>query len=346
MIFLGNPASRHLETWRALYGLRGRAVHSLFTVHPPRGQFQTERRVALGGKLLSYILLGLRLRGGRGTLHAHGASGYGLCALLSGRPYVVTVYGSELLATRGRLYAAMVRHVLRRARFVTVTSPAAADRALAIEPRLAGRLLCFHTGIDLRGLDAIAAAASDRDEAAPVRAMCIRNCGPQYRTREVLAALRTVAEHLPPFMLMVPLGNGDRAYFDRLRVDYPDPWIDYIADDLPHAAFLAHIRDADICINFPLSDQTSATLIEAICLDRPILTPLLDAYADLHAQTRGYGGWRIARDEAALAQAFAGAVRSVAAGERGPTGGAALVAAHYGLQAAAAHLTPLLELPR
>ncbi len=349
MIFLGNPASLHLATWRALYALRGREVEELFTIHPPRGGFPVQRRMALGGKVLSYVLLGLWLRisGQNDLVHAHGASGYGLSALISGRSYGVTIYGSELLARHGRLYNAMVRQVLRNARFVTVTSEEAAQRAREIEPALGDRLLCFHTGIDTARLERIAAERTPQRVPGPVRVMCLRNCGPQYRTREIVAALASMVDRLPPFLLTVPLGNGDPVYFARLRAEFAAPWIDYIDEPLSHEVFLSHIRDADICINFARSDQTSATLVEAIYLDRLIVTADLDAYATLFAQTADYGGWRVARDEGELAHTFAAAVMAVAQGVAPRAlGGAELIAGHYSMAAGAAHLDPILKLAR
>lgn len=348
MIFLGNPASVHLETWRDLYARRDLAVDTLFTIHAGDGPFPLRRRVAFGGKLLSYLLLGLRLRAvaGRAPMHAHGASGYGLAALVSGRPYVVTIYGSELLAKRGRIYGAMVRQVLRRARFITVTSRAVEQRVRAVEPTLGRKVLCFHTGIDPARLDAVATVRDARRPTEPVRVMCIRNAAPQYRTREILTALKTVVDQVPPFTVTVPLGNGDPAYFARLREEFTDPWIIYIDAMLPRDAYLALIHDADLCINFPLSDQTSATLIEAVYFDRAILTVYLDAYADLFAHSAEYDGWRIVRSEEELVRAFVAAVQSLSAGRGTPISeprGADLVAAHYGPEAAALHLGPILE---
>lgn len=349
MIFLGNPASPHLDTWRALYARRGRVVSALYTIHAPRGQFPRERRVAAAGKTLSYAALGLWLRWGArrgGVLHAHGASGYGLAALLSGRPYVVTIYGSELLASRGRAYAAMIRRVLQHARVVTVTSRAAAKRLREIDPALGDRVLCFHTGIDPERLAGVAADRAHGEPSGPLRAMCIRNCGPQYRTREVVLAVKSIAGEAPPFILAIPLGNGDPGYFARLRAEFDEPWLEFIDEALPHEAFLASVRDAEICINFPRSDQTSATLIEALWFDRPILTANLEAYAELFAHTADYKGWGIVDDEAALARAFVAMARAVMAdrGRLESSGhGPALVAAHYGPEAAAERLDPILK---
>lgn len=349
MIFLGNPASPHLDTWRALYARRGRAIAALYTIHAPRDQFPIEHRVVAVGKALSYVALGLWLRRRArrgGAVHAHGASGYGLAALLSGRPYVVTIYGSELLATRGRLYAAMMRCVLRHAAIVTVTSHAARKRLREIDPALCGKVLCFHTGVDPTRLAGVAAEHAQGKSSGPVRAMCIRSCGPQYRSREIILAVRSVAGEAPPFSLAVPLGNGDPAYFARLRAEFDEPWLEFIDEALPHEAFLASIRDAEICINFPRSDQTSATLIEAVWFDRPVLTANLEAYAEFFAHTAGYKGWWIVDDEAALGRAFVAMVRAAMEARTGPppsSRGAALIATHYGPDAAAEHLDPILE---
>ena len=290
MIFLGNPDSRHLDTWRKLYKLRGQTITRFCSIHPLQDQYPIETRIAWRGKPLSYVLLGLALRReGRGgePLHAHGASGYGLSALLSGRPFIVTVYGSELLHGRGKTYLAMVRAIFRAARAITVTSRTARDRVIQLCPTLADKTHLFHTGVDLGKLALVADAVPEKHEHKLVQLMCIRNCASHYRTVEVLDALRTIVADVAPFRVIVPLGNGDPDYFARLRRDYPDPWIQYIDDIIPNEAFLTLMRNVDICVNFPLSDQTSATLLEALYLDRVIVTCNLEAYEDLLKESVG-----------------------------------------------------------
>lgn len=346
MIFLGNSASSHLETWVNLYRLRRQEVGSLYSVHPLQGQFRAERRVTLGHKLPSYALLGCMLRFAKGhePIHAHGASGYGLSALLSGRPYVVTIYGSELLPSRGPAYLRLVRAVLRRARAITVTSRTAMQRVIEICPSVEGKTHCFHTGLDIQKLQRVAALAKAEPEPGPIKLMCIRNCAPNYRTAEVLTALRTIVHDVPDFRLMVALGNGDPAYFTRLRSEFADPWVTYLDGIVPNEAFLARIRDTDICVNFPIADQASATLLEAVFFGKLIVTNRLDAYADILGRTAGYEGWRLIADAADLPGVLARAIRDQAVAPRVSRGdGAAFISQNYGLAAAADGTATLVE---
>ena len=86
-----------------------------------------------GPSLLRHVWAGLRMRFARRysrqTLHAHCTSGNGLMARLSGRPYIVTTYGSEVFGARERgwLYAWMIRQVLTHAERITATSQQMAD---------------------------------------------------------------------------------------------------------------------------------------------------------------------------------------------------------------------------
>ena len=64
-------------------------------------------------------------------LHAHCTSGNGMVAWMSGHPYVVTTYGSEVFQAhlRGRLYQWVIHGVLRGALRITATSQQMVDVA-------------------------------------------------------------------------------------------------------------------------------------------------------------------------------------------------------------------------
>lgn len=349
MIFLGNPESRHLATWRELYRRRGVSVDELCSIHALRSQFDKEQRVSVLGKSISYGCLGLWLRRHhpKSMLHAHGASGYGLSAYLSGLPYIVTVYGSEILRSHGVLYSNMIRKVLERARAITVTSAAATKRVAMIDPRLEKKVRCFHTGLDIKALDAAKDHRQVKFSRKELTLISIRNCAAHYRIREILLALRSIAGEVPSFRCIIPLGNGDMKYFSDLKSEFSDDWAEFIDYMLPHTQFMTEIMDADICLNFPESDQTSSTLLEAMYFDRFIVTNRLDAYAPLLTQAGAYPGWSVVEDDAYLALAIQDVmVRALHSKEKDQIWGREFVKRNYSIEAASTHMSGLLEMVR
>lgn len=106
----------------------GVLVKSTHTVGP--GWFSrlpSQLSYALAGFWLRYLaLFGAPIAD---FVHAHNTSGYGLMALLSGIPYTVTTYGTEIYAVpqRNFWYRYMIRSVLNHAQRITSSSPQMTD---------------------------------------------------------------------------------------------------------------------------------------------------------------------------------------------------------------------------
>jgi glycosyltransferase involved in cell wall biosynthesis len=342
MIFLGNPASYHLQTWRQIYALCGETTDELRSVHLRCG--------STGGSLLplsgplSYAALGLRLRSlpAHATLHAHGASGYGLAALISGRRYITTIYGSEILRPHGMAYRAMVKAVLRGATAITVTSAAARHCLRTIDPMLMEKTYVFHTGIDTREIVALKSREPGIDD-DKLRFMHLRNTAAPYRTLEIVEALSRFISDAPEYEIIIPLGNGDFQYFEQIKSAFPASNFRFIDHPLNHSDYLKLMAQTDICLNFPISDQVSSTLIEALFLDRIVVTNRLAAYADLLDLVDHTGDWIVADAEGGLDLAIARAVDR--ARTRGIVSGAGrrIVSDHFSIENAAQAFRPVLE---
>lgn len=284
-LFLANSGSFHLATWTEIYRRLGREKIDLATIHDvvdTNQIFAKVARISARSKFLAYILLGLKLRATRAPwVHAHGASGYGLAALVSGKPYVATVYGSEVLASHGYLYRMMMIAILRRARAVTVTSEATRDvivRDFGVRPE---RVHSFHTGIDTDALDALEAPdLIDIAEDGKI-IFSMRNAAPTYRTQDIIEACAELVERGRTLVLVVPLGNGDTGYFRDLQARYPFDWIYYLDRRLENREMLTWMRRADVCVSNAATDQMSTTILEAIYLARAVVVGWLDAYTEL-----------------------------------------------------------------
>jgi len=287
-LFLGNANSFHLAAWFRVYRNLGFDTFDLSTIHnvvQSQSSFTHVSRISLGPKFVSYILLGLKLRFNTARwIHAHGASGYGFAAWLSGKPYIATVYGSEVLAEHGFLFRLAMRVILRCATAITVTSDMTRDviiDSFGVNP---DRIYSFHTGIDIEALDTFDGsnpAGTERILTERTIVFSMRNAAPHYRTQEIIKCCAELVGKGYPITLVVPLGNGDPLYFRDLQRKYPDCWIVYIDRRLENREMLAWMRLASVCVSYPITDQLSTTILESLYVGRAVVVGWLESYAGL-----------------------------------------------------------------
>lgn len=284
MIFLANLNSFHIKTWFDIYGANKLTIADVFSVHKQSNDIQLPfRRIFFLSKILSYVLLGVYLRfkvDKRETVHAHGASGYGLSALLSGRRYILTIYGSELLAAHSAPYRLMMKLILQRASLITVTSSVAEQALIAKHQISPTKIANFHTGIDVKELAEIKQSVKNVD--TPIQLLSIRNCAPHYQSEMIIRAFNECKKHCRSrIQLTVIEGNGDNNYFKDLQAKYASDDIQFIAGLVTKQQMLSLIANSDICINAPLTDQLSTSLLEATYYNRVLVSNKLAAYQPL-----------------------------------------------------------------
>ncbi|WP_272164967.1 glycosyltransferase [Vibrio diabolicus] len=284
MIFLANTSSLHVSVWFRLYEKLNRNVQAIYSVHDFDKSLEKNfvfRKIYFLNKIVSYFLLGARLFFSKSDirlLHAHGASGYGIAALISGKSYVVTVYGSEIFGSHSFLYHYFVGKVLKHASAITVTSVAARIRVESIIGENEKTFL-FHTGINTDYLNMF----TKKEKSGKFVITSVRNTARQYRTDDIIEAyiLFKSRSEAVEVELNIFLGNGDESYFNELRTRYSDYGINFISGKLSYEQILTLISDSNLCISFPVSDQLSSTLLECIYLKRKVLSSDLESYSVL-----------------------------------------------------------------
>jgi len=341
-LFLANANSFHIETWKKIYARLGQNEIDLATVHAvpaTQDSFRSIVQVSVKSKIVAYALLGLRLRASPAiSIHAHGASGYGLAARISGRPYIATIYGSEVLAAHGPLFRAMMRSILRNARAITVTSTVARDtivRDFKVRPE---SIHVFHTGIDTDALDVMATPIAAAADSSPDIIFSMRNTAATYRTREIVEACVELSQRGRRIMLVVPLGNGDRAYFEDLRRAFAQEWIHYIDRRLENHEMLAWMKRANVCVSFPETDQMSTTILEALYVGHKVVAGRLEAYEELAAALGDNTSLELVSD-GRLARAIEAALDGKEA-----ESSARAIKTNYGIEQAARNHARILEL--
>lgn len=286
MYFLANPNSKHLNSWIELYEKCSHSVTGMYTIHD--GEFHNKaisvNRFFVLNKIFSYIWLGLFLRfiriDSNTVYHAHGASGYGLSAFLSGRDYIVTVYGSEIFAKHNFLYTFLVKLILSNAKSVTVTSDFAKVKVFDITGKL-DNIHCFHTGINFHNLSGFECKKS---ESATLRFLSVRNCAPVYRTEDVIKSFLSFKNEFVDVnpVLTVILGNGDKTYFCNLKSKFEAAGVVFLEKILEHNELVKLISESDVCISFPESDQMSSTVLEVLYLGKYLISSELASYNKLY----------------------------------------------------------------
>lgn len=293
LLFLANHGSPHVRQWAVFLRELGIA-YTVATVQggnllaadvPVRRHFPWLRRLGRAGDLVGYVLLGfwLRLRylGRRDAvlLHAHNTSGYGLAAWLSGCPYVVTTYGTEIYTAPGRggLYRWLIQAILGGARAITASTPAMADFLTQHFRVEAARLHAFTLGIDpvfhpdaaARVAGRVTLGAGD-DE--PVW-FYNRRLTPLYNTLEVVAAFRAYQARGGRGRLLLMEGDCDPVYRDTVRAAIAGaPAITLLPGFMDQAALRGWLCAADFCLSVPDTDQLSSSILEGIaCGCLPVL---------------------------------------------------------------------------
>jgi glycosyltransferase involved in cell wall biosynthesis len=226
-------------------------------------------------------------------LHAHCTSGNGMVAWMSGHPYIVTTYGSEVILAqrRGRLYQWLIHRVLRGAERITATSQHMVDVLVRDHGIDQQRIHLFDLGLNTEVFH-----PPTPDAIAPLRAqhgigcqepvwVSVKRAIPTNRTIEVVDAFAKYCEDHPQGRLVIICGDDVSAYSNQVkqyiaesshaeRIIVLDKWL-----TAPEVA--GWLQLADFAVSVPVSDQMSNAVLEAMaCASVPILLNI-DGYGSL-----------------------------------------------------------------
>lgn len=245
------------------------------------------------GRSLRYFLAGLRSRfllDEDVLVHAHNASGYGLMALLSGRRYIVTIYGSDVYnaAQRGRLYAFVVSRILRKADRLTCTTTAMRDYVTEHFGVDKDRVHVFSMGISRD----FAYSASERNivrEVLGLKGSIVitsnRRMQPQYRIDLIVRAFAELLRRSDRYRLIIFEGDGSPSYskvIAQLIIDLGiSDFVIAVRGIRTPIQVRALLAASDIVVSIPESDQLSASVLEALACRALVLGAEIPAYREL-----------------------------------------------------------------
>ncbi len=297
--FLSNPYSPHVRHWEDVLKLGGYSV-VIFTAHPIKSKKLVSspvkeiipRTVIYFPMFWRYFVTGLMLRfkaneHGFKFFHAHNTSGYGLMALLSGKPYIITTYGSEIFSAqdKGPIYCFLIRTILQNSIAVTSTSSKMTEYLNRHFGVGKSKIHEFSLGVstvfffDAEGRNTVRSNLSLNS--SPVW-IVNRRIRPLYHTVELLKAFIKFRERANKGSLIVLEGDSDQTYLAEVEslcagIDY----IKLIHGFMPQSELRAYLSAADFSISVPESDQLSSSILEgAVCGAVPLLANL-ESYAPL-----------------------------------------------------------------
>ncbi len=249
---------------------------------------------------LRYVLAGLVLRFSRPRsdsqiAHAHCASGNGLVAWLSGRPYLLQIYGSEVLGAKDRspAYRYMMRRILHDAQGISGCTPEIARvlieqfdvQAERIYPNfLSYDDTHFYSIADSQRMQLRSEVSLPQDE--PVWCVC-RRTHPLYRTKEVVRGFLDFCQRGNPGRLILLCGDQQPDYTQAVRElmdSHPESHRITVVDRmLSLDEFAKWLQLSDFSISVPRTDNFSNAVLESMaCGTVPILSDL-EAYHEIRS---------------------------------------------------------------
>jgi glycosyltransferase involved in cell wall biosynthesis len=289
LAYLGDPNEVHTRRWLTFFVERGHDVHLLVrsdTVleSPLPAGIVLERMDPFEIRWYrpdSYMAARRAVRRtleriGAEVLHVHYLTGYGFWAWLSGfRPYVITVWGSDVFRTlptsrRHRLYG---RLALRGAAAVTADSIDLAGGSIAAGARQ-DRTTVVQFGVDTARFTPLprdSSLAARIGSGTPRLVFSPRVIFPWNRHEDVI---RAVAEMPADVGLLLSALHADPAYLASLidlarSVGIADRMT--VLDGIPHAEMADHLRLADVVVSVPETDGTPVTILESLACGVPVV---------------------------------------------------------------------------
>jgi glycosyltransferase involved in cell wall biosynthesis len=212
-------------------------------------------------------------------IHVHWAIPTGLigvlCATLLGKPFLVTIHGSDFRLATGnsRLLKRLLLWVCKRANHVTSVSEGMTKglKEIAVPPE---KISTFPMGVDERFFE----AGRNRKHISSDRAFTIlsnRNLLPIYNVSLFIRSIPMVLEKESKVKFLIAGDGPERESLEK-QVEQLDvaSFIRFLGR-IPHGEMPNLLSDADIYVSTSLYDGTSVSLLEAMaCGAFPIVTDI------------------------------------------------------------------------
>ncbi|EHI9239502.1 glycosyltransferase [Vibrio vulnificus] len=305
LVWLANPYSPHVRHWLEVIkiGFGSKKQVDIFHIHHADRSVELSQYefvnytcpvpnfMKLMPSYFQYIFLGFYLKLKFRKLqivHAHNSSGYGLSALLSGKTYILTTYGSEVYKATSEscnlIYKNLIKKIIKNAGAITSSSiqMTLAIKKLWDHPNVyefsMGVSESFFFSEELR-------LQTRRELGIPNNAIVIlsnRRITPLYNINIILEAFNEVVRERNNIYLIQIEGDSDKTYAHEIINDLHIRNFIFLEGFLRQSYLNELLCASDYTISLPNTDQLSSSIIEGLaCESIPILSDI-KAYEPLN----------------------------------------------------------------
>ena len=276
---LGDASVTHTWRWVDIMQKKGHETY-LISLKPPREEFKNPNvKIFLVPKtnlknpinLISTIIKikNLVKKINPDFINAHYATHYGLFAALTGKPFICSVWGSDILVTpkKSKIIKAMTKYALKKTNYITCD---AHHLSKAIEDfGIAGnKIKLIYYGVDINKFKR---SKYIKEKKYPT-VISIRNLIPNYDIETLIKAIPSVLREVPNTRFIIGGDGSQRKYLENLSKELNCSqnvkFVGRIRSDLLPKYFSV----SDVYVSTALTDGgLSASTAEAMACELPVV---------------------------------------------------------------------------
>ncbi|MGD8506282.1 MAG: glycosyltransferase family 4 protein [Candidatus Bathyarchaeota archaeon] len=302
LVFLANGKSIHIKRWSTHFALKGYDVHLItFTAKPIKGVKIHELRYF--GKLAYPI----RIRNIRKAvekinpdiLHAHYMSHYGIYGALTGfHPYIVSVWGSDVLRTpqESKTRRIGVSYALNRADYITTTAEFMKGYLIEAFDLPQNKIVRIPWGIDLetfhRGYrkEVRTAKRSLKIETNAPIILSNRHMEPKYEIEDIVRAIPHVLKSHSDAIFVFIRGIGSPEFESKIKRKAQKLGVAnntrFISKHVTPKEMAIYLNMANAFLSIPKTDQFGGSVMEGMaCGSIPVVSDIEVYYQYLKNET-------------------------------------------------------------
>jgi len=275
LCYLADAPSVHTQKWVVHFVEKGYSVH-VISFRPAQIHGARVYCVHSWAKLgkLKYLFNVARVKDlirqiKPDILQAFHLTSYGFLAALSGvHPLIVTVWGTDILLTprKSPLHNLITRYALRKADYITATSPRLGEATAEYAPK-GKKIDIIPYGIDLKIFSPDRRPRGGRD----LTIGAIRHLKSVYGLDYLLRAMPMVLAQHPGTRLLLVGDGPQRSYLQGLTQSLGIPNSVQFVGNVPHQRVPSYLARIDIFVMPSISESFGVAALEASAMGIPVV---------------------------------------------------------------------------
>jgi glycosyltransferase involved in cell wall biosynthesis len=299
--FLSDPRYLHTQRWARFFVERGHEVHIIgdpIVDNPRSAQIPTHSwdiaRFRGPWILRTTLALARRLRQLRpDILHMHYLTPLAAPVLLRFRPFIVSVWGADILGEKGlaaddRRIRFLKNLVLRRAHAVLAASAFLADATRRYAGLRADRVTVYPWGVDLHEFRPVPRARPSPAGDGPIVIGFVKHLEPKYGLEYLIRAIPSIRARHPSIRVLVLGGGSERARLEHLAASLSVSDVVSFLGRVPHDEVPRHMAKMDIFVmpSVHQSETFGIAAVEAQAMGIPVVASRIGGVPEAVVENR------------------------------------------------------------